>query len=135
MYAAVIPRFITAMLANKPPTIYGDGGQTRDFTYVGNVVQGNLLAANAPIEKVGGQVINLAAGGQNSLNSLVDMLVEVIGNNIEPIYADVRGGDIKHSRADISRARLLMGFEPSTTLLEGLRRTIDWYRDKHDGNQ
>jgi UDP-N-acetylglucosamine/UDP-N-acetyl-alpha-D-glucosaminouronate 4-epimerase len=135
MYAAVIPRFITAMLANKPPTIYGDGEQTRDFTYVGNVVQGNLLAANAPIEKVGGQVINLAAGGQTSLSSLVDMLVEVMGNNIEPIYADVRGGDIKHSRADISRARLLMGFEPSTTLLEGLRRTIDWYRDKHDGNQ
>src|SRR6185503_6047290 len=77
MYAAVIPRFITMMLANKAPTIYGDGEQTRDFTYVGNVVLGNLLAASAPIEKVGGQVINLAAGGQTSLNSLVEMLVEV----------------------------------------------------------
>lgn len=135
MYAAVVPRFITALLSDKPPTIYGDGEQTRDFTYVKNVVQGNLLAANAPVDRVGGQVINLAAGGQTSLNSLVDMLVEVMGSNREPIYSEARTGDIKHSRADIGRARSLMAYEPSTTVLEGLRQTVDWYRNKHDGVQ
>ena len=135
MYAAVIPLFITALMSNRPPTIYGDGEQTRDFTYVGNVVQGNLLAATAPVEKVGGQVINLAAGGQTSLNSLVEMLVEIMGSSIEPVYAEPRSGDIKHSRADITRARTLMAYEPSTALLEGLRRTVDWYRDRHDSSE
>ena len=135
MYAAVIPLFITALMSNRPPTIYGDGEQTRDFTYVGNVVQGNLMAANAPVEKVGGRVINLAAGGQTSLNSLVEMLVEVMTSNVEPVYVEPRSGDIKHSRADITLARSLMAYEPSTGLLEGLRRTVTWYRDQHDGVQ
>jgi len=129
MYAAVIPRFVMALLNQQPLTIYGDGEQTRDFTYVGNVVQGNLLAANAPVEQVGGEVFNLAAGGQTSLNTLADMLQEITGSNVSPIYDQPRAGDIKHSRADIGKARERMGYEPSISMLEGLRRTVEWYRN------
>lgn len=128
MYAAVIPRFITALLQDEPPTIYGDGGQTRDFTYVGNVVAGNLLAAQAPAEQVAGEVFNLAAGGQTSLNQLVEMLQELIGVTVTPFYSEPRPGDIRHSRADIGKAQQRMGYAPRISLLEGLRRTVDWYR-------
>jgi len=130
MYAAVIPRFITALLRNEPPTIFGDGEQTRDFTYVGNVIAANLLAANAPAERVAGEVFNLAAGGQTSLNTLVKMLQEITGNPISPIYEAPRPGDIKHSRADISRAEKLMGYHPDISLMEGLRLTVEWYRQR-----
>ncbi len=130
MYAAVIPRFVTALLQDRHLTIYGDGEQTRDFTYVGNVVQGNLLAAAAPVEKVGGEVFNLAAGGQTSLNTLVEMLQEIIRSDVKPIYEPPRPGDIKHSRADISKAHQYMSYEPSISLAEGLRRTIEWYRTR-----
>jgi UDP-N-acetylglucosamine/UDP-N-acetyl-alpha-D-glucosaminouronate 4-epimerase len=128
MYAAVIPRFATALLSQHAPTIYGDGEQTRDFTYVGNVVQGNLLAAQAPVEKVGGEVFNLAAGGQTSLNTVVEMLQEITGSSISPLHDKPRAGDIKHSRADIMKAQQRMGYQPSISLLEGLRRTVEWYR-------
>ncbi len=133
-YAAVIPRFINALLEGRPPTIYGDGEQTRDFTYVGNVIHGNLLAASAPAEKVAGQVFNLAAGGQTSLNSLVEMLHEITGSEVPPLYEPPRTGDIKHSRASIEKARQLMGYEPVTSLHEGLYQTVRWYREqrKHD---
>lgn len=128
MYAAVIPRFITALLQDEPPIIYGDGGQTRDFTYVGNVVAGNLLAAQAPAEQVAGEVFNLAAGGQTSLNRLVEMLQELIGVTVTPVYSEPRPGDIRHSRADIGKAQQRMGYALGISLLEGLRRTVDWYR-------
>jgi UDP-glucose 4-epimerase len=127
MYAAVIPRFITAMLRGDQPTIYGDGEQTRDFTYVGNVVAGNLLASTAPAEQVAGEVFNLAAGGQTSLNQLIDILQEITGCNIEPIYTEARAGDIKFSQADITKARQRMDYTPKISFIEGVRRTVEWY--------
>ncbi len=127
-YAAVIPRFISALLHGQPPVIYGDGEQTRDFTYVGNVVAANLLAARAPAHQVSGEVFNLAAGGQVSLNQLVEILQEITGCGIAPHYAEARSGDIRHSRADISKARQRMGYEPTIPFLEGVRLTVDWYR-------
>ncbi len=132
MYAAVVPRFITALLNGQSPTVYGDGEQTRDFTYVGNVVKGNLLAATAPAKQVAGEVFNLAAGGQTSLNELLEMLQEIGNCNLTPVYTDPRAGDIRHSRADISKARARMGFDPEISLPEGLRLTLDWYRQQYE---
>ena len=128
MYSAVIPRFVTALLSGRAPTIYGTGEQTRDFTYVGNVVEGNIMASTAPVEKVGGQVFNMAAGGQTSLNSLIEMLQEISGANVKPIYEAARAGDILHSRADMSKAERLMGFRPGVSMLDGLRDTVASYR-------
>jgi UDP-glucose 4-epimerase len=128
MYAAVVPKFITALLDGRPPTIYGDGEQTRDFTYVGNVVAANVLAATAPAGQVAGQVFNIAAGRQTSLNTLIDMLQEITGQAVTPVYDDPRPGDIKHSLADISKAHRQMGYEPPISFLEGLRLTVEWYR-------
>jgi nucleoside-diphosphate-sugar epimerase len=128
-YAAVIPRFVRAFLEGKPPTVYGDGGQTRDFTYVGNVVAGNLLAASAPSTKAAGEVFNLASGGQISLNVLLETLETIIGGDIAPTYTDPRPGDIRHSRADIGKARKGLGFSPEISFEDGLRRTVAWYRE------
>jgi nucleoside-diphosphate-sugar epimerase len=128
MYAAVIPLFISALLEGRSPTVFGDGEQTRDFTYVGNVVLGNMLAATAPADKVSGQVFNLAAGGQTSLNTLLDMLQEIIGTETKAIYTAPRPGDIKYSHSDITKARRAMNYEPRTTLLNGLQPTVEWYR-------
>ena len=126
-YAAVIPRFITALLDRRPPTIYGDGEQTRDFTYVGNIVAANLLALRAP--GVAGEAFNIAMGQATSLNQLAAALRELIGAmDIEPTYADPRPGDIRHSMADVSKARRLMGFTPQVSFTEGLRETVDWFR-------
>ena len=125
-YAAVIPKFITAILRGERPTIYGDGRQSRDFTYIDNVVQGNLLACAAPAAI--GETINLAAGGAVVLNDLVAQLNDILGSDLAPIYAAERPGDILHSQADISKARALLGFEPAVDFGEGLRRTVDWYR-------
>jgi nucleoside-diphosphate-sugar epimerase len=130
MYAAVIPRFATALLRSKPPVIYGDGEQTRDFTYIENVVSANLLAATAPAEDVCGEVFNAAAGGQTSLNSLVEALQEITGQNISPLHEEPRPGDIKHSRADIAKIRRLMGYQAKVSLIDGLRATVEWYRQQ-----
>lgn len=127
-YSAVIPLFISAMLRGQPPTIYGDGAQSRDFTYIDNVVHGNLLALRAP--RAAGQMMNLATGGRFSLLDLVDAINELLGTQIAPQHAAPRSGDIKHSRADIARARDLLGFEPVVTFLDGLARTIEWYRTR-----
>lgn len=126
-YAAVIPKFITAMLRGEAPTIFGDGRQSRDFTYIDNVVHGNLLACAA----AGGigEAINLAGGGRIVINDLVTQLNAILGTRLEPIHTDARPGDIKHSRADIAKARDLLGFEPIVSFDEGLRRTVDWYRE------
>ena len=127
-YAAVIPKFITAMLRGERPTIYGDGTQSRDFTYIDNVVHGNLLACKAP--GAAGETINLAAGGQIQINDLVAQLNAILETDLAPIHQEERPGDIKHSRADIAKARELLGFEPIVSFEEGLRRTVKWYRTR-----
>lgn len=125
-YAAVIPKFITALLQGRPPVIYGDGEQTRDFTYVGNVVAANLHALEHP--NAPGQVFNIAMGQANSLNQLVGVLQELTGAEVEAEYADPRPGDIRHSHADVSKAARLMEFNPQISFVEGLRRAVEWYR-------
>ena len=126
-YAAVIPIFITALMEGRPPTVHGDGLQTRDFTYVANVVEANLLACHA--EGVSGEVFNIACGQKYSILELVDVLNELMGSRIEPVHTPPRPGDIRHSRADISKARRMLGYRPTVDFREGLSRTIEWYRD------
>jgi UDP-glucose 4-epimerase len=125
-YSAVIPLFIRAMLAGKTPTIFGDGHQSRDFTYVDNVVHGNLLAAEAPV--AAGRLYNLATGGRASLLDLIAMINKVLGTNIVPRHEAARPGDVRHSQADISRARTELGFEPLVDLESGMRRAIEHYK-------
>ncbi len=125
-YAAVIPKFINLMLQGRPPPIYGDGSQSRDFTYIDNVVQGNLLAATA--QEAVGETINLATGGRVRIKDLVAKLNRLLGTRLPPVYHAERPGDIKHSRADVAKAGELLGFEPIVDFDEGLRRTVDWYR-------
>lgn len=127
-YSAVIPKFITTLLAGKPPTIYGDGEQTRDFTFVGNVVAANVHALTAP--NAAGGYFNIAMGQATSLNQLVDMLNELIGTNIRPNYDPPRPGDIKHSTADVSKIREVMGYTSAISLIDGLRQTAEWYRSR-----
>jgi UDP-glucose 4-epimerase len=126
-YAAVIPKFITAMLAGKPPLIFGDGSQTRDFTYIDNVVHGNLLAADSP--DAVGEMMNLATGGRVGLLELVDKLNVILGTQFAPDLAPPRSGDIQHSRANVDKARDLLDFAPIVTFDEGLRRTAAWYQE------
>ncbi len=125
-YAAAIPKFIKLMLRGERPTIYGDGTQTRDFTYVDNVVHGNLLACRAT-EAVG-ETINLAAGGRVTINDLVAKLNAILGSDLAPIHGAVRAGDIKHSRASVQKARDLLAYEPIVSFEDGLRRTVAWYQ-------
>jgi UDP-glucose 4-epimerase len=127
-YAAVIPLFITAMLDGQPPTIYGDGLQSRDFTYIDNVVHGNLLASQAP--GAVGQVMNLATGGRVTLLELVDKLNRLLGTDFKPVHTAARKGDIKHSRAGIDKARELLDYEPVVDFDTGLARTVEWYRNR-----
>ncbi len=127
-YSGVLAIFCRKMLAGEQPTIYGDGEQSRDFTYIDNVVAGNLLAAEAPAEKVAGQMMNLATGQKITLNQTFDILKGLTGYNGKPAYEGARAGDIKESLADISRARNLLGYEPTVDFSEGLRRTVDWYK-------
>lgn len=125
-YAAVIPKFVTLMQEDKPPTVNGDGSQTRDFTYIDNVIDANLLSAEAPAEACG-RFYNIACGERISLLQLVEAIGEVLGKKIAPVHGPPRAGDIQHSLADIEAARKLLGYEPKIDLAEGLRRTIDWY--------
>jgi nucleoside-diphosphate-sugar epimerase len=125
-YAAVIPRFIEALLGGRQPIVYGDGGQSRDFTFVRDVVNANLLAAKVP--GVGGEVLNVACSRRYSLLDLLGELRSITASTIEPRFEEARQGDIRHSMADIGRARKVMGFEPSWTFRKGLEITVDWYR-------
>jgi UDP-N-acetylglucosamine/UDP-N-acetyl-alpha-D-glucosaminouronate 4-epimerase len=126
-YSGVISRFIRALLGNETPVIYGDGEQSRDFTYIDNVVEANLKAAETT--KGIGQVINIANGERISLNQLLDVLKDLTGrSDVVADYQDPRSGDVKHSLADIERARTLLGFEPRVDLRTGLTRTIDWWK-------
>jgi nucleoside-diphosphate-sugar epimerase len=126
-YAAAIPAFVMAILKDEPPTIYGDGEQSRDFTYIDNVVDANLLAARANQTK--GQVINIACGQAVTVNEIIDMINGLLGKNVKPQYTDPRPGDVKHSLADITAAQKLINFKPSVSFHEGLKKAIDWYRD------
>jgi nucleoside-diphosphate-sugar epimerase len=125
-YSGVISVFATALLENRPPTIYGDGEQTRDFTYVANVVDGVLRACEAP--GASGEVINVATGGRISLNRLFEVMRGIIGSPVESVHAEPRAGDVRDSQADIAKARALLGYEPTVSFEDGLTRTIDWYR-------
>ncbi len=125
-YSAVIPLFLRAILSEQRPTVYGDGMQSRDFTFVSDVAQGNLLAADAP--GVSGQVFNIASGRSHSLIELLDTLNELLGSSIEPIHAPPRMGDIRESMADITQARQALGFEPRVSFRDGLERSIEYYR-------
>ncbi len=125
-YSGVIALFIAALLDGRRPVIYGDGEQTRDFTYVGNVVDGVLRACEAP--HVAGRVINVATGGRVSVNTLLRTLCRIVGVDADPVYLPPRPGDIRDSQADIRLARSLLGYEPRVSLEEGLRRTVEWYR-------
>jgi nucleoside-diphosphate-sugar epimerase len=125
-YSGVISVFSTALSEGVRPTIYGDGEQTRDFTYVANVVDGVLRACEAP--KAAGEVINVACGTRISLNELLRVMNRIVGTNLDAIYKDERSGDVKHSQADISKAKALLGYTPTVDLEEGLRHTLAWCR-------
>jgi len=125
-YSGVISQFAAALLENRSPTIYGDGEQTRDFTYVANVVDGVMRACDAPAAS--GEIINVATNGRISLNELFRSMKAIVGATAEPIYAAVRLGDVRHSQADISKAKEILDYEPRVSFDEGLTRTIEWYR-------
>jgi nucleoside-diphosphate-sugar epimerase len=125
-YSAVIPKFITAMLNDRQPIIYGDGEQSRDFTFIANVVEANILAATK--ENVGGIAVNCACHGQITLNELVQKINDILHKNIKPIYQKERLGDIKHSYANIQLAQEKIGFQPLISFAEGLKKTIEWYK-------
>lgn len=124
-YSGVISLFIKALLEGSRPVIYGDGGQTRDFTFVTNVVDGVLRAAEAPA--VGGEVFNVATGGRVSLNELLATLKKIVGSDVEPAYQEGRMGDVRDSQADITKAERLLGYRPAVMLEEGLRQTVAWF--------
>ncbi|MFZ0805337.1 MAG: SDR family oxidoreductase [Candidatus Sulfotelmatobacter sp.] len=128
-YSGVLAKFITLMLRGEQPTIFGDGGQSRDFTYIDNVVKGNLLACKAPAAQVAGQVINLATGDRTTLNETFKLLCGLTNYSGKPKYEAERGGDIKHSLADIAKAEAALGYKPSVNFQEGLRKTVEWYRE------
>jgi nucleoside-diphosphate-sugar epimerase len=125
-YAAAIPAFVTAMLKDQPPTIFGDGLQSRDFTYIDDVVEANLLAAKAKQTK--GQVMNIASSRPITVNDVIDTINGLLGKDIKPIYIAPRPGDIKHSFADVSLAKKLIGFKPKVSFRHGLEKAITWYR-------
>jgi nucleoside-diphosphate-sugar epimerase len=125
-YAAVIPRFSTCLLSQKAPTIYGDGEQSRDFTYIANVLDANWRAATSP--NVAGEAFNVACGAQISLNQLIEKLNKLLGSQIKPVYESGRKGDVRHSLADISKASKMLGYAPAVTLDAGLEKVLDWYR-------
>lgn len=128
-YAAVIPRFITAILRGESPTIFGDGTQTRDFTFVENIVTANLAATVAPKEALG-ESINVACGDRISLLQLVDTINRVLGKQIRPMFAPPRSGDVLHSQAANDKARSLLGWTPHITFADGIAKTIAWYRQR-----
>ena len=127
-YSGVLAIFCRKLLAGEQPTIYGDGGQSRDFTYIDNVVHANLLAAAAPAEKVAGRMMNAATGASITLNQTFEILAELTGYKGKPVYEAERAGDIRDSLADIGLAKELLGYEPKVDFREGLRRTVEWYR-------
>jgi UDP-glucose 4-epimerase len=127
-YSGVLAKFITQMLRGEQPSIYGDGEQSRDFTYIDNAVEANLLACHAPASQAAGKVFNVATGRRVTLNETFQLLRGMTSYKGQPNYGPERGGDIKHSLADISQAEKHLGYKPRIDFEEGLRRTVDWYR-------
>lgn len=127
-YAAVIPKFVKALLSNEAPTINGDGKQSRDFTYVENVIEANLKGMLAPVEAAG-EAFNIAFGGQTELIVLYNKLCELLGKDIKPDFGPDRAGDIKHSNADISKAKRMLGYNPEYDFNKGIELAVDWYRE------
>ena len=130
-YSGVISLFISALVDGRQPIIYGDGGQTRDFTYVANVVDGVLRACHAP--GLAGEMMNVATGGRISLNELLKTLCELLGVETQAIYRESRAGDVRDSQADVSRAKALTGYVPLVDLREGLEKTLAWFRAAQPG--
>jgi UDP-glucose 4-epimerase len=129
-YSGVLAKFITQMLGGLQPTIFGDGEQSRDFTYIDNVVEANVLACKAPAQQVAGKVFNVATGRRVTLNETFKLLQTLTSYSGSPIYGAERGGDIKHSLADISAAEKHLGYKPKVNFEDGLRQTVDWYRSQ-----
>jgi len=129
-YSGVLAKFIAQMLNGEQPTILGDGTQSRDFTYIENAVQANLLAVKAPASQVAGQVFNVATGKRADLNQAFQLLKKIIGYTGDVKYGPPRSGDVKHSLADLSRAEKHMGYKPNVDFEQGLRRTVEWYREQ-----
>ena len=125
-YAAAIPNFITKMLRGESPTVYGDGEQSRDFTFVQNVVEANLLASAAETK---GESINIACGDRITVNALVNKINDILGTNTKPKYKDPRPGEIRHSFADISKAKTILKYEPKISFDERMEKTIRWYEE------
>ena len=132
-YSGVLAKFITLMLRGEQPTMFGDGEQSRDFTYIDNAVEANLLACKAPAAQAAGQVFNVATGRRVTLNETFKALQELTSYSGQANYGPERGGDIKHSLADISKAAAGLGYKPSVDFEEGLRRTVEWYRNTNPG--
>jgi nucleoside-diphosphate-sugar epimerase len=126
-YAAAIPAFVSAILKDEPPLVYGDGEQTRDFTYIENVVHANILAAKA--DKLQGEVINVACGDRVSVNQIIEQINKLLGRQVKSEFVEERPGDVKHSLADISLAREIIGYEPIVRFDDGLSRAINWYKE------
>jgi UDP-glucose 4-epimerase len=126
LYSAVIPKFIGALLQGHPPTIFGDGEQSRDFTYIENVVQANLLAMSA--EHLYGEAINIACGKKTSLNQLLNNLKEILGSKQSPIHQEPRQGDVKHSLADIRKGKEILNYEPKIGIEVGLKKTVEFFK-------
>jgi nucleoside-diphosphate-sugar epimerase len=127
-YSGVLAKFITQMLQGEQPTVFGDGTQSRDFTYIDNVVEANLLAARAPASQAAGEVFNVATGTRVDLNETFQLLKKIIGYKGELKYAPERAGDVKHSLADLSLTEKHLGYKPKVSFEEGLRRTVEWYK-------
>jgi UDP-glucose 4-epimerase len=125
-YSGVLAKFIPTVLQGRKPVIYGDGLQSRDFTFVRNVVEANLLACKAP--GVAGEAFNVACGDRITVNSMLHQITRIVGKDIAPIYEAPRVGDIKHSQADIGKAQEMLAYKPLVSFEDGLRKTIDWYR-------
>ncbi|MBU9713328.1 SDR family oxidoreductase [Evansella tamaricis] len=127
-YAAVIPKFISSILKEEAPTIFGDGNQSRDFTFIENVIHANLLAANA--DRLNGEVVNIGSGKRTDLNKLLMNINEMMGTNLKAEYKEDRPGDVKHSLADIAKAEKIIGYKPIIPFEKGLKHTLDWYQKK-----
>ncbi len=127
-YAAVVPLFITKVLKDEPPVIFGDGEQSRDFTYVANIVEANIAAAES--DTAGGEIFNIARGEQMTVNNLLEAVNLVLEKNVKPLYADPRPGDIVHSFAHVRKARRVMGYDAAISFMDGLRTTIAWYQNQ-----
>ncbi len=126
-YAAVIPAFVSRLLRKQRPVVFGDGEQSRDFCYIDNVCEANWLAAAAPAEVCDGTVLNIACHASTTLNQILALLKELMGSDVQPEYAEPRPGDVRHSLADVSLAKKVIGYEPKVFFEEGLRKAIDWY--------